>query len=73
MLAVSNVSPLMHLSMIGRIDLLRRFSSVCIPPAVRHEVVEQRGSYQVFLILYFRPCSPEGQMATQTSIGNCDK
>jgi len=30
-----NSSPLIHLSMVGRISLLRRFSSVCIPPAVR--------------------------------------
>ncbi len=41
---VSNASPLIHLSKIGRISLLRRFSSVCIPPAVWHEVVEQGGS-----------------------------
>ncbi|MCQ1538282.1 MULTISPECIES: DUF3368 domain-containing protein [Methanocalculus] len=38
--AISNSSPLIHLSLIGRIDLLRRFSSVIIPPAVWHEVVE---------------------------------
>ncbi len=30
--------------MVGRIGLLRRFSSVCIPPAVWQEVVEQGGS-----------------------------
>ncbi len=30
--------------MVGRINLLRRFSSVCIPPAVWQEVVEQGGS-----------------------------
>ncbi len=43
-LAVSNSSPLIHLSMVGRISLLRRFSSICIPPAVWREVVEQGGS-----------------------------
>ena len=43
-LAVTNSSPLIHLSLIGRIDLLRRFSLVCIPPAVWREVVEQGGS-----------------------------
>lgn len=43
-LAVSNSSPLIHLSMVGRINLLRRFSAVCIPPAVWREVVEQGGS-----------------------------
>jgi predicted nucleic acid-binding protein len=43
-LAVSNSSPLIHLSMVGRISLLRRFSSICIPPAVWQEVVEQGGS-----------------------------
>ncbi|WP_460372173.1 hypothetical protein [Methanocalculus sp. MC3] len=37
---MSNSSPLIHLSLIGRIDLLRRFSSVIIPPAVWNEVVE---------------------------------
>ena len=42
--AVSNSSPLIHLSMVGRINLLRRFSSVCIPPAVWQEVVEQGGN-----------------------------
>jgi len=30
--------------MVGRISLLRRFSSVCIPPAVWQEVVEQGGN-----------------------------
>ncbi|MEG3054664.1 MAG: hypothetical protein RQM90_00275 [Methanoculleus sp.] len=30
--------------MVGRISLLRRFSSICIPPAVWREVVEQGGS-----------------------------
>ncbi len=30
--------------MVGHIDLLRRFSSVCIPPAVWQEVVELGGS-----------------------------
>jgi hypothetical protein len=30
--------------MVGRINLLRRFSSVCIPPAVWQEIVEQGGS-----------------------------
>jgi predicted nucleic acid-binding protein len=30
--------------MVGRISLLRRFSSICIPPAVWQEVVEQGGS-----------------------------
>lgn len=43
-LAVSNSSPLIHLSLIGRINLLRRFSEVFIPPAVWREVVEQGGS-----------------------------
>ena len=43
-LAVSNSSPLIHLSLIGRISLLRRFSEVVIPPAVWQEVVEQGGS-----------------------------
>ena len=43
-LAVSNSSPLIHLSLIGRINLLRRFSGVFIPPAVWREVVEQGGS-----------------------------
>ena len=43
-LAVSNSSPLVHLSLVGRIDLLRRFSTVWIPPAVWQEVVEQGGS-----------------------------
>ena len=42
-LAVSNSSPLIHLSMIGRTSLLRHFSSVCIPPAVWREVVELGG------------------------------
>ena len=44
LLAVSNSSPLIHLSMIGRTGLLRRFSSICIPPAVWREVVELGGS-----------------------------
>lgn len=43
-LAVSNSSPLIHLSMVGRISLLHRFSSIYIPPAVWQEVVEQGGS-----------------------------
>ncbi len=43
-LAVSNSSPLIHLSMVGRIGLLRRFSTVCIPPAVWREVVELGGN-----------------------------
>ena len=43
-IAVSNSSPLIHLSMIGRTGLLRRFSSICIPPAVWREVVELGGS-----------------------------
>ncbi|MBR1369804.1 hypothetical protein RJ53_10085 [Methanocalculus chunghsingensis] len=38
--AISNSSPLIHLSLIGRIGLLRRYSSVIIPPAVWDEVVE---------------------------------
>ena len=42
-LAVSNSSPLIHLSLIGRINLLRRFSCIHIPPAVWQEVVEQGG------------------------------
>ena len=42
-LAVSNSSPLIHFSLIGRINLLQRFTSVCIPPAVWREVVEQGG------------------------------
>ncbi len=42
--AVSNSSPLIHLSMVGHIGFLRRFSSVCIPPAVWREVVELGGS-----------------------------
>ena len=42
-LAVSNSSPLIHLSMVGRISLLHRFSSIYIPPAVWQEVVEQGG------------------------------
>jgi len=42
-LAVSNSSPLIHLSLIGRISLLQRFSEVVIPPAVWQEVVEQGG------------------------------
>jgi uncharacterized protein len=43
LLAVSNSSPLIHLSLIGRISLLQRFSEVVIPPAVWQEVVEQGG------------------------------
>ncbi len=43
-LAISNSSPLIHLSMVGHISLLRRFSSICIPPAVWREVVELGGS-----------------------------
>ncbi|WAI01793.1 DUF3368 domain-containing protein [Methanogenium organophilum] len=42
--AVSNSSPLIHLSWIDRFSLLRRFSSVAIPPAVWREVVEEGGS-----------------------------
>lgn len=41
--AVSNASPLIHLSLTGRIDLLRCFSSVRVPPAVWREVVEEGG------------------------------
>ena len=40
-----NSSPLIHLSMVGRISLIRRFSSIYIPPAVWQEVVEQGGSH----------------------------
>jgi uncharacterized protein len=42
--AVSNSSPLIHLSAIGRLHILRRFSSICIPPAVWREVVEEGGA-----------------------------
>jgi len=42
--AVSNSSPLIHLSAIGRLNLLRRFSSVCIPPRIWSEVVEEGGT-----------------------------
>lgn len=42
--AVSNSSPLIHLSAIGRFNLLYRFSSVYIPPAVWREVVEEGGT-----------------------------
>lgn len=42
--AVSNSSPLIHLSAIGRLNLLQQFSSVCIPPAVWREVVDEGGS-----------------------------
>ena len=42
--AVSNSSPLIHLSAIGRLNLLRRFSTICIPPAVWHEVVVEGGT-----------------------------
>jgi len=42
--AVSNSSPLIHLSAIGRLNLLQRFSSVCIPPAVWREVVDEGGN-----------------------------
>ncbi|HNS83322.1 MAG TPA: UPF0175 family protein [Methanolinea sp.] len=38
---VSNSSPLIHLSQIGRIDLLRCFSSIMVPSAVWREVVEE--------------------------------
>lgn len=41
--AVSNSSPLIHLSAIGRLNILRRFSSICIPPAVWREVVVEGG------------------------------
>ena len=41
--AVSNASPLIHLSLIGRIDLLRCYSSIIIPSAVWREVVEEGG------------------------------
>ena len=42
--AVSNSSPVIHLSAIGRLHLLQQFSSVCIPPAVWREVVEEGGN-----------------------------
>ena len=42
--AVSNSSPLIHLSAIGRLCLLNHFSSLFIPPAVWHEVVEEGGT-----------------------------
>ena len=42
--AVSNSSPLIHLTAIGHLNLLTRFSSICIPPAVWHEVVEEGGT-----------------------------
>ncbi|UUX93220.1 DUF3368 domain-containing protein [Methanoplanus endosymbiosus] len=40
-IAVSNSSPLINLSAIGRINLLYQFDSVIIPPAVWYEVVIQ--------------------------------
>jgi len=42
--AVSNSSPLIHLSAIGRLHLLQRFSLVFIPPAVWREVVDEGGN-----------------------------
>jgi hypothetical protein len=42
--AVSNSSPLIHLSAIGRLSPLQHFSSVCIPPAVWREVVDEGGN-----------------------------
>jgi len=42
--AVSNSSPLINFSAIGRLNLLQRFSSVCIPPAVWREVVDEGGN-----------------------------
>jgi len=53
-LAVSNSSPLIHLSMVGRISLLRRFSSIYIPPAVWQEVVEQGGSRPGTAEIFYR-------------------
>lgn len=41
--AVSNSSPLIHLSAIGRLCLLKHFSSIIIPPAVWHEGVVEGG------------------------------
>jgi len=42
--AVSDSSPLIHLAVMGRLDLLRTFHEpVMIPPAVWHEVVGQGG------------------------------
>jgi predicted nucleic acid-binding protein len=42
--AVSNSSPLIHLSAIGRLSILHRFASIYIPPAVWREVVEEGGA-----------------------------
>gem|GEM_PF-5749973 len=49
--AVSNSSPLIHLSAIGRLNLLNRFSSICIPPAVWREIVEDPGQILPFSII----------------------
>jgi predicted nucleic acid-binding protein len=37
-IAVSNSSPLIHLSMVGHIGLLRRFSSSCIFNAIASDL-----------------------------------
>ena len=53
-MTVSNSGPLIHLAMIGRLDLLKAlFGSVIIPSTVRMEVVDrgkEEGKADAFLI-----------------------
>ena len=61
MIVVSNASPIINLAVIGKLDLLHQlYGEVCIPQAVRHEIVVlgagQPGAAEVAGLEWIKVC-----------------